>query len=699
MKPKTISQTIPASAELSMLTIMPFLVLVVAASGSGIALPGCPETCGDIQITYPFGIGPDCSLPGFELSCKKSANGSPTPFLLNDIPVLEISLSWAQVRVNKSVTSSCYSPQTGSMISNTTNSWNLSGTPYWISQVQNTFTVIGCDIIANVSYGNETNMFQGGCVTTGCYSANSIINGFCSGLGCCQTNIPLEINSYQVTLLPWDYNSSTQNKSRQCGYAVLADSFETSYNEIINDKLYMQQQMPVVLDWSIGDESCDTAQANKSSYACISDNIAEYYSCPAFTRLKQNTDRECQIYVPYVIGMVIGLGFGTGLCAFLLYFAIRKRIELFEKRKQQKLKEKFFNQNRGFLLQQQLASNEDATQRMRIFTLDELEKATNEFDNALILGQGGHGEVYKGILSDQRVVAIKRSKIVDQAEIDQFINEVVILSQVNHRNVVKLYGCCLETEVPLLVYEFISNGTLFNHLHAEPCSLTWDHRLRIALESARAIAYLHSSASISVFHRDIKSSNILLDDYFTSKVSDFGASRTVQLDQTGITTGIQGTFGYLDPEYYYTGRLTPKSDVYSFGVILAELLTREKPNSVLFEGGGIVPYFISAMRENRLFEILDPQIAGDKGQRTELEAVANIAEMCVRLKGEERPTMKEVEVQLEILWRSNHHIENSFTSQKLEKKQPLPYDFTAENDTTRQYSLEQQLLLSSNSPR
>ncbi|KAJ1704530.1 hypothetical protein LUZ63_004309 [Rhynchospora breviuscula] len=631
------------------------------------------------------------------------------------------------------------------MISNTTNSWNLSGTPYWISQVRNTFTVIGCNIIANVSYGNETNMFQGGCITTGCYSANSIINGFCSGLGCCQTNIPLEINSYQVTLQPWNYNSSTQNNSSQCGYAVLADSFETSYNDIINDKLYKLQQMPVVLDWSIGDESCDTAQANKSSYACISDNslcvdtnhttyimtsdkqrtvtssgpgylcfcslgyqgnpyleggcvVAEHYSCPTFTRLKQNTDGECQLYVPYVIGLVIGLGFGTGLSAFILYFAIRKRIELFEKRKQQKLKEKFFNQNRGFLLQQQLASNEDATQRMRIFTLDELEKATNGFDNALILGQGGHGEVYKGILSDQRVVAIKRSKIVDQAEIDQFINEVVILSQVNHRNVVKLYGCCLETEVPLLVYEFISNGTLFNHLHAEPCSLTWDHRLRIALESARAIAYLHSSASISVFHRDIKSSNILLDDYLTSKVSDFGASRTVQLDQTGITTGIQGTFGYLDPEYYYTGRLTPKSDVYSFGVIMAELLTREKPNSVLFEGGGIVPYFISAMRENRLFEIIDPQIAGDKGQRTELEAVANIAEMCVRIKGEERPTMKEVEVQLEILWQSNQHIENAFTSQKLEKKQPLLYHSTEESDTTRQYSLEQ-LLLSSNFPR
>ena len=143
------------------------------------------------------------------------------------------------------------------------------------------------------------------------------------------------------------------------------------------------------------------------------------------------------------------LGFAVGYSSLLLYFAIVKRLKLLEKRKQEKLKHKFFVQNRGLLLEQSLMSfPEDTTQKMRILGLNELEKATNKFDNALIIGQGGHGDVYKGILSDQRVVAIKKSKIVDQDEIDQFINEVVILSQVNHRNVVNLYGCCLETEVP-----------------------------------------------------------------------------------------------------------------------------------------------------------------------------------------------------------------------------------------------------------
>ncbi|KAJ3705150.1 hypothetical protein LUZ61_008855 [Rhynchospora tenuis] len=336
---------------------------------------------------------------------------------------------------------------------------------------------------------------------------------------------------------------------------------------------------------------------------------------------------------------------------------------------------------------------------MKIFSSEELEKATNNFDQTRNLGCGGHGTVYKGILSDLRVVAIKRSKLLDQSEIDQFINEVVILSQIDHRNVVKLFGCCLETEVPLLVNEFISNGTLSDHLHVQERNLLpWKDRLRIAVEVARAISYLHSAASMSIFHRDIKCSNILLDDCLTAKLSDFGASKSVDLDQTGITTAIQGTYGYLDPEYYHTGRLTQKSDVYSFGVILAELLTREKayPTRSSLENGSLIARFITIMAQNRLFEILDSQIV-EEGPTEQLKDVAVLAERCLKLRGEERPVMKEVDVRLEVIWGSKKGFARSQlpTVQSLRERRTIPKITNAAGDTSRQYSLEKEMLLSS----
>ncbi|KAM7481505.1 hypothetical protein LguiB_006088 [Lonicera macranthoides] len=186
--------------------------------------------------------------------------------------------------------------------------------------------------------------------------------------------------------------------------------------------------------------------------------------------------------------------------------------------------------------------------------------------------------------------------------------------------------------------------------------LSLDNRLRIAVEAAGALAYLHSEASIPIIHRDVKSTNILLDDNYTTKFADFGASRLVSLDQTQATTLIQGTLGYLDPEYLHSSLLTDKSEVYSFGVVLAELLTGMKPFSQerIQEERNLATYFIMAMKQNRLFQILEPRILKE-GTLEQLQATAELVKKCLNLNGEDRPTMKEVAMEFEGLRKFTKH--------------------------------------------
>ncbi|KAJ0640437.1 putative protein kinase RLK-Pelle-WAK family [Helianthus annuus] len=347
---------------------------------------------------------------------------------------------------------------------------------------------------------------------------------------------------------------------------------------------------------------------------------------------------------------------GFGFLAILvgttwLYFVVKKRNLV-------KLRRKLFQQNGGLLLKQHITTSEGNVDSTKVFTAQELEKATNNYAEDRILGRGGYGTVYKGILNDQRVVAIKKSRVIDETQIELFINEVIILTRVHHRNVVKLLGCCLETTIPLLVYEYVSNGTLFNHIHSKE-TITWlslENRLRVANEVAGALSYLHSATLTPVIHRDVKSANILLDDNYTAKMADFGASRLVPLDQTQVTTLVQGTLGYLDPEYFHTSQLTEKSDVYSFGVVLAELLTGEKP--LCAERGeaerNLATYFIMSLKENRLFQILEPRVVRE-GTLEQLQQIGELVKRCLNLLGDERPTMKEVATELEALRKFTQH--------------------------------------------
>jgi serine/threonine protein kinase len=335
---------------------------------------------------------------------------------------------------------------------------------------------------------------------------------------------------------------------------------------------------------------------------------------------------------------------------------------------------KFFKRNGGLLLKQQLTTKDGSVEMSKIFSSRELEKATDNFSIDRVLGQGGQGTVYKRMLVDGSIVAVKRSKVVDEDKMEEFINEIVLLSQINHRNIVKLLGCCLETEVPILVYEYIPNGDLFKRLHDESddYTMTWEVRLRIAIEIAGALTYMHSAASFPIFHRDIKTTNILLDEKYRAKVSDFGTSRSVTLDQTHLTTLVAGTFGYMDPEYFLSSQYTHKSDVYSFGVVLVELITGEKPLSRVRseEGRGLATHFLEAMKENRVIDIIDIRIK-DESKLEQVMAVAKLARKCLNRKGKNRPNMKEVSNELERIRSSPEDLDVRTENEDEEEDQPM----------------------------
>ncbi|KAJ0520862.1 putative protein kinase RLK-Pelle-WAK family [Helianthus annuus] len=384
-----------------------------------------------------------------------------------------------------------------------------------------------------------------------------------------------------------------------------------------------------------------------------------------------------------------------------------------KQRKLIKLREQFFEQNGGVLLEEKLKTTGRSV--MKIFQVEELKEATNNYAEDNILGKGGNGTVYKGTLPDTRLVAIKKSQRLDQGQRDQFINEMVILAQINHKNVVQLLGCCLETDVPMLAYEYVSNDTLYRHIHKTSGKgrLSWDSRLRIAHESAGALAFLHNDARMSVIHRDVKSTNILLDDNYTAKIADFGASRLVPLGHDEVTTLVQGTIGYLDPEYFHTGHLTDKSDVYSFGVVLVELLTGKK--TIDPERGAqdtnLATHFLKAKKENRLLEILDQQVVKE-ATGEQLKATCDMVCRCLNQVGGSRPSMKDVAMELEILRKSSkqhpwiseqNYTEASSLMIESEEQNLYAVPLIANSDTFGEYSSStmgmNEIMLHVHSPR
>ncbi|MFS7973400.1 putative protein kinase RLK-Pelle-WAK-LRK10L-1 family [Helianthus anomalus] len=284
----------------------------------------------------------------------------------------------------------------------------------------------------------------------------------------------------------------------------------------------------------------------------------------------------------------------------------------------------------------------------QVFTYEELEIATDNFNNSREIGDGGFGTVYYGKLLDGREVAVKRLYENNFKRMEQFMNEVKILTGLDHDHLVKLYGCTSKrSRELLLVYEYIPNGTVADHLHGKLANsslslFSWSVRFNIAIQTADAIAYLHQSG---IIHRDVKTTNILLDKSFQVKVADFGLSRLFQ-NVTHVSTAPQGTPGYVDPEYYQCYHLTDKSDVYSFGVVLVELISslQAVDTSRHRLDINLANMAVTKIQNHMLDELVDKSIGFEtNGQvRRTTALVAELAFRCLQQQKDMRPTMKEV---------------------------------------------------------
>ncbi|XP_022642974.1 wall-associated receptor kinase-like 22 [Vigna radiata var. radiata] len=636
-----------------------------------VAKPGCDSQCGDLQIPFPFGMNAsECYLgKWFEIECRNTSTYQ-TPYLKSiELQVVSIDVQEGTVTINNPI----YRNNCGTKDPTPVNR-SLEGSPFVYSQEHNKFVAAGCDIIALLQINGSEGS---GCVSI-CdedlkvddIGKMELKNSNCNGKSCCQNSLPAYLKEYSTEVKGLKENE----RDGECSYAMVVQEEELNpyewdyvpqyssytpkgYYFPVNGEMKDLDVVPVVLEWEI---------LNSLNLKLPPDDLSHCFDTNITSSLHKRSGQRCSCPDgsgnPYVDGGCLGkykkenidmvkyVGVSTSFGSIILLLILWRVFKVTKKIIVKKFREKFFKRNGGLLLQQKLSSGEANVDKVKIFSLKELEKATDNFNSNRVLGKGGQATVYKGMLIDGTIIAVKKFKV--QGKIEEFINEFVILSQINHRNVVKLLGSCLETKIPLLVYEFIPNGNLFDYLHQQnkDMPLTWEMRLRIAIEVAGALFYLHSAASQPIYHKDIKSTNILLDEKYRAKVADFGTSRMISIDVTHLTTVVQGTFGYLDPEFFQTSQFTEKSDVYSFGVVLVELLTGQKPVTLLSqeEAKSLASYFIMCVEKNCVFDIIDERVMKE-GENNHIMKVVNLASRCLELNGKRRPTMREITLELEAI--------------------------------------------------
>ncbi|CAL4999767.1 unnamed protein product [Urochloa decumbens] len=699
------SQT-PVCLTMSPALLVLAVLAVASPAASLIGKPGCQTRCGDVDVPYPFGIGTgtggvNCSLPGFEIGCASTGSGSTVAPILagTDIAVLNLSvMPRPEARVLLPVAWQCFN-STGD---NTGYSYSMvrfnPAGVYRISDTRNELFVLGCNTLIYTNSGppgRYGNTFYTGCMTF-CNDSQSAQDGKCAGVGCCHVDIPPELTDNWMQFGDTSIWSHEDQEFCPCDYGFIV---EKGYYLFRASDLTMpvNRTMPLRLDWAIrsgGNSSSSsmscTAAKNKPQYACVSGhsecvdstngpgyfcnctqgyegnpyivggckNIdectrpTEYpchgvcrdiegsYECKCRAGYQNNGDpkeQPCSPKFPLAAQLALGITLGVSL----LIVATLLTLMVIHKRRMNE----YFKKNGGSVLQK--------VESIKIFTKDELNKITK--NNSEVLGQGGFGKVYKGTLEDSSMVAVKSSIEVNEERKEDFTNEVTIQSQMIHRNILKLVGCCLEVDVPMLVYEFAAKGSLQDVLHREGADrlpIPLDLRLEIAIGSAEGLRYMHSLTNHTIRHGDVKPDNILIDDHWIPKISDFGLSKLLKVDNH-IATMVIGCMSYLDPVFMKTGLLTQKSDVYSFGAVLLELITRKK--IVYGKNNSLIIEFCRLYeKEGSGRAMFDKDIATEENIFI-LEEIGKLAIECLKDDVNDRPDMNEVAEQLVMLRRDRKY--------------------------------------------
>ncbi|KAK6788703.1 hypothetical protein RDI58_012501 [Solanum bulbocastanum] len=390
----------------------------------------------------------------------------------------------------------------------------------------------------------------------------------------------------------------------------------------------------ILVEWKLSDEcnechygggQCQTDKANK--FSCHKDAKTP----------KETTERK-------MVGLILGAVFGGAGSVMITSLAV---YVIWRYKKRKFSSSHFFSTRKLSNIFNHDAEGGSIYFGVPVFSYSELEEATDDFNSSRVLGDGGYGTVYYGKLKDGREIAVKRLYEHNCKRMEQFVNEIDILTRLRHNNLVTLYGCTSRrSRELLLVYEYIPNGTLADHLHggrAKDGSLTWPVRMNIAIETAGVLAYLHAS---DVIHCDVKTNNILLDHNFGVKVADFGISRLFPNDVSHISTTPRGTPGYIDPKYHECYQLTIKSDVYSFGVVLVELISSMPAVDMNRHSQEInlANYAINKIIKSAVNELIDPSLGFDSDTKTweMTTSVAELAFLCLQTDRDVRPTMVEV---------------------------------------------------------